>query len=306
VVALNVMPGAPFEAVIDAGASGLDATIGFEVNDNIGNAVLAFRGGALALAPTVYSIAGGNAPLVSGQYTIIWRDALGGNVLGVEGLTVAVVQVAIVPGPPVGASGHSGSELITEFLADKRFGTSRTRVLGFLNYRYGELLMLEEWAFLQGQTLLTLDAAQVQGPVDMGLPWSLSLSDDGTPLAQLTPSAWQELFLGDSTPGRPAAFAVYSTSLLIGPQPDAAYPATLLYQIQPPPIADDSVPPVLPPEAQLALVAGAQAFALELENDPTGAPLEARYQRTIDAMRRRYLVTGRGLEQQMPRDPVLQ
>jgi len=97
---------------------------------------------------------------------------------------------------------------------------------------------------------------------------------------------------------------VYGVSLLIGPTPDAPYPATLLYQIQPPPLADNEVPPVTPPETHEALVAGAQAFALELENDPTGGPLESRYQRTIDAMRRRYLVDGRTPQQQMPRDPL--
>lgn len=301
---MNVQPGVRYEAVIETGQTGLLGTIGVTVNDNQGATTTAYTGAAQELAPGVYSAPSLTAPTVPGQYTLIWTLGAGGTVLGTEDLVVGVEAVAPIGAPSPIGPGMSGSALITEFLADKRFGTSRTRILGFLNYRYGELLGLEEWAFLQGKTGIALDSAAVAAPADCGLPWRLYLNDDGDPLDFLNLADFQDQFVGDTMSGRPAAWTVFAGTLLIGPAPDASYPATLLYQIQPPPLADDAVPPVTPPETHLALVAGAQAFALELENDPTGGPLEARYQRTIDGMRRRYLVAGRGMSDQLPRDAL--
>lgn len=301
---MNVQPGASFEAVIDTGTPGIAPTIGVALNDNLGITVWPYTGGAIEIAAGVYSIASVVAPATIGQYTLIWTVG-GGTVLGVEDLIVTGDAAPVIPPPPTtGGTGMSGAALITEFLADKRFGTSRARILGFLNYRYTELLGLEEWAFLEGLAQQPLDGPTVSGPFDLGLVWSLYHDDDGCPLDYLELADFQRAFLSGSSPSRPVAFAVLGTSLLIGPAPDTLYMATLLYQRQPPPLTDDATPSILPPGTEAGLVAGAQAYALELENDPSGGPLEARYQRTIDAMRRRYLVTGRAPLAAMPRDPL--
>lgn len=304
---MNVQPGITFEAVCDTGMTGYLGTIGLVVNDNIGGTAVGFTPATLEIATGVYSRPNVTAPTTQGQYTIIWTLGAGGQVVGVEDLNVttsSATPIGPIPVPTPVAGGMTGAELITEFLADKRFGQNRVRVLGFLNYRYGEMLELEEWAFLRARASVTLDTGTVTAPADMGLPWNMYFADGSGELAQLGLDDFHDAYLGQP-PGVPEAFTVFGATLLIGPAPDSSYPATLLYQSQPPWLADDEVPPVIPAEAHEGLVAGAQAFALELENDPTGGPLEARYQRTIDAMRRRYLTAGRGVVDRVPRDPLL-
>lgn len=193
----------------------------------------------------------------------------------------------------------TGAELITEFLADQRFGQSRARVLGFLNFRYGEMLALEDWSFLWKTDTVTLNAAIVALPANAGVPTDLLLNDTGDPLEAVQPAVYESMFLGAPQTGRPEIYTVVGTNLLIGPTPDTSYAATLVHRGDAADLADGSVTPVTPSWTHAALVAGAQAYALELENDPTGQALEARYQRTIDGMRRRYLRLLRGTHDQM-------
>jgi len=86
---VNVRPEATFEAVIQAGETGLVGTIGVELNDNLGAVSIAFTAtGIVEIAPGIYAVAGLVAPAVAGQYTLLWRRGAGGEVLGVDDLTV--------------------------------------------------------------------------------------------------------------------------------------------------------------------------------------------------------------------------
>lgn len=199
----------------------------------------------------------------------------------------------------------TGAELIDEFLAIGRISVPRPRALQFLNFRYEEMLGLEQWSFLEGKATVTLNGPIISSlPADFGLPHKLYLNNGDGEVGFVPLGDFESHTLGDTSPGAPAAFTVYAGTLLIGPTPDVSYAATLLYDLDPPDLADDAVEPITPSRTHPGLVAGAQAYALELENDSTGAPLEARFQRTIDSMRRRYLTTGRGKRQQMARDPL--
>lgn len=82
---MNVAPAASFEAVIDAGQTGL--TPGVEANDNQGAAAVAYTAATTEIAVGVY-VANLTAPATRGQYTLIWRDAPAGTVLGIEDLLV--------------------------------------------------------------------------------------------------------------------------------------------------------------------------------------------------------------------------
>jgi hypothetical protein len=82
---VNVAPAATFEAVLDSGQPGL--TPGVEVNDNQGAVAVAYTPAAAEIAAGVY-VANLTAPDTQGQYTLIWRDAPAGTVVGVDDLTV--------------------------------------------------------------------------------------------------------------------------------------------------------------------------------------------------------------------------
>lgn len=199
----------------------------------------------------------------------------------------------------------TGAQLIDEFLAIGRISASRPRILWFLNLRYEEMLGLESWTFLEGKATVSLTSGGVTGaPSDLGLPRKLYLNNGDGELDFRTLADFQTLTLGDTSPGEPAIFTVYAGTLLVAPTPDVTYPATLLYDRAAIDLADNAVAPITPARTHHGLVAGAQAYALELENDPTGQALEARFQKTIDSMRRRYLTTGRGKTNVFPRDPL--
>jgi hypothetical protein len=98
---VNVAPQSTFEAVIDTGTTGLTGVIGVGANDNQGGQAIAFStAGVLEIAPGVYSVSL-TAPATAGQYTLIWRQGAGGEVLGIEDLLVTYTAAAPAPGPPV-------------------------------------------------------------------------------------------------------------------------------------------------------------------------------------------------------------
>ncbi len=302
-MSLSVQPSVTFSPTCDGFATGLTGTIGVRIDQGASVSVARTTSGIVEYpASSGIYVATITAPADSGSYQIVWDD--GGTMFAVEDLTVT--GVATPPaGPVLPSAGMSGSQLIDEFLADDRFGQSRSRVLGFLNYRYEDLLGLESWSFLEGKEAVTLDSAVITDvPADMGLPRRLYLNDDGCDLAFLTLEDFERRYLGVTSTGRPEAWAVYAGTILVGPAPGSSYPATLLYDKDPADLEDGDVEPITPGRTHLGLVAGAQAFALELENDDSAAPLERRFQATVDGMRRRYLVTGRGQRRVMPRDPL--
>lgn len=97
---MNVAPQSTFEAVIDTGTAGLTGVIGVGANDNLGGQAIAFStAGVLEIAPGVYSVQL-TAPATAGQYTLIWRQGAGGEVLGIEDLLVTYTAVAPSPTPP--------------------------------------------------------------------------------------------------------------------------------------------------------------------------------------------------------------
>jgi hypothetical protein len=234
---MNVQPSALFEAVIDTGQTGLVGTIGVRADDNLGSTVIGFIvGGISEIAPGVYSAPSLRAPATQGQYTLIWQQGVGGTVLGVEDLTVSPVAVSPVGAPsptPPGGGAMSGSDLITEFLADKRFGTGRPRILGFLNYRYGELLGLEEWAFLQLTASFQIDTQQSLGPGNIAIAHELFLNESGREVTLLPEAEVAHYALGGIAPGTPEFFAVTGDGSIIVARPDRAYPAAEL-PLEPP------------------------------------------------------------------------
>jgi hypothetical protein len=84
---VNVQPSAVFEAVLDAGTTGLAGTVTVEANDNTGTTAIAATSlGITEIAAGVYAAVGLTAPPGAGQYTLIWKD--GSTVLGIEDLVV--------------------------------------------------------------------------------------------------------------------------------------------------------------------------------------------------------------------------
>jgi hypothetical protein len=85
---VNVAPAATFEAVLEAGTSGLVGTLTVEANDNQGvTAIAATSLGITEIASGVYAATGLVAPSTAGQYTLIWKAA-GAGVQGIEDLVV--------------------------------------------------------------------------------------------------------------------------------------------------------------------------------------------------------------------------
>ncbi len=103
---MNVAPGAVYEAVFEAGVSGLVGTVALALLDNAGATTEAFSTAGIielevAAEPTGVYAATRTAPETAGQYTLLW--SLDGTAAPAQVSTEELVVTASAPGdPPTG------------------------------------------------------------------------------------------------------------------------------------------------------------------------------------------------------------
>lgn len=108
---IEVTPGASFEAVLESGASGLVGDIGLLIIDNVGGISVAFSTADIIETPGASGVyaAVRTAPVVGGQFTIVWQLDSTGQTYGAEDLVVTGAAIPTPTPQPAGASGLCGS-----------------------------------------------------------------------------------------------------------------------------------------------------------------------------------------------------
>lgn len=181
----------------------------------------------------------------------------------------------------------------------------RSDAKNWVNHRYGWLLAIEEWAFLKATEPVTVTAgSQTVTDVSSSFGIALGMWDaDGRPL-----KAYEDrnAFLTrynenlDAT-GTPEAFCVIGSTILVGPTPEASSSSFLLaYEKDGSALSADGDEPIIPPLFHLALVHGGRAEGMKMQHNPSWRDVEQDFLASIDAMRRRYLVSARQTGEQVP------
>lgn len=183
--------------------------------------------------------------------------------------------------------------------------SDRAAAKTYINHRYGWILALEEWSFLNDTASVTVtDGSQTVTnlPTDFGIPIGL-WDSDGNPLQAM--SDWRAFLsrynanLGDS--GSPEAYTVIGSSLLVGPTPDTTATDFLLaYELEGAAMVADGDVPIIPTLFHVALIHGGRAEAMKMAFNPQWQAVEQDFLASIDAMRRRYLVGVRSTGEQVP------
>ena len=183
--------------------------------------------------------------------------------------------------------------------------SDRAAAKTYINHRYGWILALEEWSFLNATDNVTVTAGSqtVTGlPTNFGIPIGM-WDSGGNPLRAM--SDWRAFLsrynanLSDS--GTPEAYTVIGSSLLVGPTPDTTASDFLLaYELEAPALVADADVPIIPSLFHVALINGGRAEAMKMQHNPTWQAVEQDFLASIDAMRRRYLAGVRSTGEQIP------
>lgn len=182
--------------------------------------------------------------------------------------------------------------------------SQRADAKGWVNHRYGWLLALEEWSFLNdtGAGTVTAGSQTVTAlPADMGVVIGV-WGADGRQLKAY--SDWRAFMArynsGLGSTGTPEAFTMIGTTMLVGPTPTAGETLLVAYELEGAALSADGDVPIIPALFHLALVHGGRAEGMKLQHNPTWRDVEQDFLASIEAMRRRYLVAVRQTGEQVP------
>lgn len=183
--------------------------------------------------------------------------------------------------------------------------TERANVKTWINLRYGWLLAMEEWTFLNATdpVIVTAGSQTVSGlPTNFGVAIGM-WDSDGAPMQGY--QDWKAFLTtynaNRGTTGSPEAFTVIGDTILVGPTPDTTASDFLLaYELEAQAMAADGDEPILPPLFHRSLVSAARAEGMKERHNPAWRDVEQNFIASIDAMKRRYLVGVRQAGEQVP------
>lgn len=195
-------------------------------------------------------------------------------------------------------------QIVDAVISDRFAEGQRANAKNWVNHRLWWLWTLEQWRFKRATDDVTVTSGSqtvTSLPTDMGRVISL-VNAEGAPLRPIEDYRdFYSLYYDTVSPssGKPEAFTVVGSSILVGPQSDETSSAyKLLYHREFTELSADSDVPAIPTGAHFALVHGGAAEGLKLQNDPTWQSFEDDFQATIQILRSEYLVSieGSGME----------
>lgn len=191
-------------------------------------------------------------------------------------------------------AGMTFLELQNATMNDRFDESQRGDVKNWINSRYWQLWNEEEWSFRYATDLVSVTSgSQTVGslPTDFGDVRSLQRGD-GTTLASLDPVSFNRTYYDARAvySGLPEAYTVVDGVVSVGPaSSETATDYQLVYEREYTKLVLDAAIPEIPEGAELALVYGASAMGLQLQNDYTWQFQETLYQGELATMRRSYL-----------------
>lgn len=170
-----------------------------------------------------------------------------------------------------------------------RFGEHRRHsVRMWINMRYTEVNAMNDWPWtVPLQSTVTVSSGE--GALPTGAVRLLEVYDPAAAL-RLEYMPYEDLhalyFDSDPDTGDPERYSVKApATLVVAPTPGGDFTLDVTYQDRPIMLEDDNDEPAWPEEYHYALVMGACATGLKLENDPTFEPLEGEFYAMVNAMK---------------------
>jgi hypothetical protein len=185
---------------------------------------------------------------------------------------------------------------VQDILVGERFGSGmREEIKRWINLRYAQIWGDSEWPFKR--VWRESWNIQVAPPTMPPAYWKTTrlVSSDGTVLGFLDPDRFDSTYPVGSDGGTPAHYTVLNSQIYLGPSTSTA---SLVHSYERRPChfnssdvltpglmnADDDYP-VWPVDWHYALVVGATATGLKMQNDPTWDSLEQEFGSVILSMR---------------------
>lgn len=188
--------------------------------------------------------------------------------------------------------------------ADRFRESQRGDIMDWLNYRYAWLWDAAEWTFKRAKTTVTVTAnsSTVSNlPADLGTVRKLRLSD-GTRINYMDPDDFDDLYFGQTATDKPQYFTIVDGDLSVGPISSVTDTGCgLFYDKSITLMAADSDTPAFPAEMHFALVHGASAEGLKLQNDFTWQAFEQDWSAAIQTMKAKFLLDHLGDDDQYGR-----
>lgn len=177
--------------------------------------------------------------------------------------------------------------------------SDRDDVKNWITFRHAWLWDLCEWTFKQDTATVTFTSnSQTVGGLPSDFLIALALYDSNgapvTPVRDIT--AFFDRYNANlhNGSGRPEAFTVVGTTLLVGPAGDGST-GLLVYEKSKPMLVDDNDTTGLPDGYDLALVHGGKAEGFKLSNIPgLSQQFDGDFTAATNALQRTYLTGVRG------------
>jgi len=191
-------------------------------------------------------------------------------------------------------------------LADAFAEAKRADAKLWINFRNTWIFDVEDWSFTKGTDAVTVTAnSQVVSGVSADFAVALGLwNAEGVPLDPVpTYADFASYYIGtgNATTGKPEAFHVLGTSILVGPTSSETSAGYLLaYEKAPTLLVADGDIPNLPEGYHMALVHGAKAEGFKLSNVPLAGAFEEDFAAAIEVMKSKYLTSNRTGHAQVP------
>jgi hypothetical protein len=196
--------------------------------------------------------------------------------------------------------------IVDATLADAFAEGKRSSAQGWVNFRLSWLWDVADWTFKKGTAAVSVAASsQVVGTVPADFLIAMGLwNAEGTPLEPVfdyDTFATRYLGTGHVQPGKPEAFTVLGTQILVGPTSSETSTGYLLaYEKAATMLVADADVPGIPAGYHMALVHGAKAEGFKLSNVPMAGAFEEDFQAAITVMGKRYLTNNRAGHPQVP------
>lgn len=183
--------------------------------------------------------------------------------------------------------------------------SQRTSIKRWINMRYQFLWGMADWPWKRmGPSLLTINNGDASPSLPSNFDRPLFVYDDrGDGLAWLSPDEFDSNYLFEElagSRGKPESYKWVDDTITLGPVPDSDYAYRIVYERGMTYLASGVTPttgdmtgntdePMWSSAYHYALVPGAIATGLRMENDPTYPQFEEEFGQMVESMRDHYL-----------------
>lgn len=182
-------------------------------------------------------------------------------------------------------------EIENEVIATRFNANYQSRIREWVKLAYAKVWGFADWPFkydTDSVTVTASDPTPTYTATDVAKILKVA-DEDGMALKYLSKREFDLLYESTTDTGSPEHYKLDGRSITLGPIPDSSETFSMTYMRRVPDLADDTDEPEFDSEFHYALVFGATAIGLKLENDPTFDIIEQEFISLLGQMREHYL-----------------